>query len=92
MGNSGKQGTVSAQQQRDDGWEPGCRCYEGVDSVDRGDTVPGVVLDPFCGAGTTGLVALQLGRRFIGIDLNPKYCEMARRRMEPVLRQGRIGF
>lgn len=41
----------------------------------------GTVLDPFFGAGTTGLVALRLGRDFIGIDLNPEYCEMARKRI-----------
>jgi DNA modification methylase len=37
----------------------------------------GTVLDPFAGTGTTGLVALRLGRRYIGIDLNPAYVEMA---------------
>jgi DNA modification methylase len=41
----------------------------------------GTVLDPFFGAGTTGLVAMRLGRKFIGIELNPKYCEMARKRI-----------
>jgi DNA modification methylase len=41
----------------------------------------GVVLDPFFGAGTTGLVALRLGREFIGIELSPEYCEMAKRRI-----------
>jgi DNA modification methylase len=41
----------------------------------------GTVLDPFFGAGTTGLVAMRLGRDFIGIELNPKYCEMARKRI-----------
>ena len=41
----------------------------------------GVVLDPFFGAGTTGVVALRLGRDFIGIELNPKYCEMAKKRI-----------
>jgi DNA modification methylase len=41
----------------------------------------GTVLDPFFGAGTTGLVALNLGRDFIGIELNPKYCEMAKKRI-----------
>ena len=41
----------------------------------------GKVLDPFFGAGTTGLVALRLGREFIGIELNEKYCEMARKRI-----------
>lgn len=41
-----------------------------------------LVLDPFCGSGTTGVVALRHGRRFIGIDLNPEYCEMARARID----------
>ncbi len=37
-----------------------------------------IVLDPFNGAGTTTKVAKQLGRRFIGIDISEKYCEVAR--------------
>lgn len=41
----------------------------------------GTVLDPFFGAGTTGLAAMRLGREFIGIELNPVYCEMARTRI-----------
>lgn len=41
----------------------------------------GIVLDPFFGAGTTGLVALNNSRSFIGIEINPDYCEMARRRL-----------
>ncbi len=41
----------------------------------------GVVLDPFFGAGTTGLVASKLGRNFIGIELNPEYVEIAKRRL-----------
>jgi DNA modification methylase len=46
--------------------------------VIAGCPVGGVVLDPFVGAGTTGLVAKTHGRRFIGIELNAEYCEMAR--------------
>lgn len=41
-----------------------------------------VVLDPFCGSGTTGVAAVSLSRRFIGIDLNEKHLELARRRIE----------
>lgn len=41
----------------------------------------GTVLDPFCGAGTTGLVARRLGRQFIGVELNPTYAEMAAKRI-----------
>lgn len=43
---------------------------------------PGLVLDPFGGAGTTGLVADRLGRDAILIELNPAYAETARRRIE----------
>lgn len=43
--------------------------------------VEDIVLDPFLGSGTTGLTALTLGRRFVGIELNPDYVEMAERRI-----------
>lgn len=43
----------------------------------EGDTV----LDPFAGSGTTGMVALRHGRRFIGIELNPEYVSLARTRI-----------
>ena len=46
-----------------------------------GCPVGGVVLDPFCGSGTTLLVALRHGRRGVGIELNPTYVEMASRRV-----------
>ena len=42
----------------------------------------GTVLDPFFGAGTTGLAAQALGRRYLGIELNPKYAEMAAERLK----------
>ena len=42
----------------------------------------GTVLDPFFGAGTTGLVADRLGRNCIGIELNPQFTAMAARRVE----------
>jgi len=40
-----------------------------------------LVLDPFCGSGTTGAVALALGRRFVGVELNPEYVQIAARRL-----------
>ncbi len=45
-------------------------------------TRPGdLVLDPFIGSGTTGLVALKMDRRFVGIELNPEYVGIAERRL-----------
>ena len=41
----------------------------------------GVVLDPFCGSGTTGDVAVRHGRHFIGIELNEEYCALAKKRI-----------
>lgn len=40
-----------------------------------------IVLDPFIGSGTTGLVANKLGRHYVGIELNPQYVEIAKRRI-----------
>jgi len=45
-----------------------------------GCQVGGTVLDPFTGAGTTGVVAMREGRHFVGIELNPQYADYARQR------------
>ena len=44
----------------------------------------GTVIDPFCGSGTVGVVALRHDRNFIGLDLNPAYLDLARARIYPV--------
>lgn len=40
------------------------------------------VLDPFCGSGSTGMAAVELGHEFVGIELDPRYCDIARRRIQ----------
>ena len=45
------------------------------------------ILDPFMGSGTTGVAAVQMGRKFIGIEREPKYFEIARKRIEDAQRQ-----
>ena len=56
------------------GWTPTCDC-------DTDATEAGIALDPFAGAGTTLLKAKELGRKFVGIELNPKYADMTRARV-----------
>lgn len=69
------------------GWKPGCGCSAREYDEDTGDAVryapvPCVVADIFMGSGTVGVVAKQMGLSFIGIELNPEYCEMARKRID----------
>lgn len=60
-----------------------------VDPAEAGRNVPacrlippdGIVLDPFLGSGTTAAVAKQMGRHYIGIELNPDYCALAEQRI-----------
>jgi len=48
------------------------------------------VLDPFMGSGTTGVACVNLGRKFIGIEIEPKYFDIACRRIEEAYRQPRL--
>lgn len=43
------------------------------------------ILDPFMGSGTTGVAAVNLGRLFIGIEIDPGYFDIAKRRIEAAL-------
>jgi len=54
----------------------------------KGDTV----LDPFCGSGTTLIAALETGRKAIGIEIDERWVEVARRRLEAWHAQGRFDF
>lgn len=50
----------------------------------------GTVIDPFMGSGTTGVACAQLGRKFIGIEIEPKYFDIACRRIEQAYAQGKL--
>lgn len=57
------------------GWQKMCKC-------ETNEVNKCIVLDCFMGAGTVGLVAKQLGRDYIGLELNPEYAKMATDRIE----------
>jgi hypothetical protein len=52
-----------------------CSCNAGFE--------PGVVFDPFMGAGTVALAAINLYRRWVGIEINPEYAKIIKKRLEP---------
>ena len=58
--------------------------------IKAGCSKGGIVLDPFFGAGTTGVVALKQSKKFIGIELNPEYIEIAKARLKPYLEQRKL--
>ncbi len=58
--------------------------------IKAGCPVGGIVLDPFFGAGTTGLVALKQNKKFIGIELNKEYIKIAEKRLKPFLEQTKL--
>lgn len=59
-------------------WSPTCSCEGNTEET----IVPANVLDPFNGAGTTGVVCQEYKRTYFGIELNPKYVEMSYQRLE----------
>ena len=71
LGSSG--GALTANYQTT-GWQPTCQC-------ECKKIVPAIVLDPFMGAGTTGLVARKLSRHYVGYELNAEYIKIAEKRI-----------
>jgi len=56
--------------------------------VERADVGGGTILDPFMGSGTTGVACVKLGRRFIGIEIEPKYFDISVRRIKEAFAEG----
>ena len=57
-----------------------------IDHIGAAETI----LDPFMGSGTTGVAAIQLGRKFIGIEREERYFDIACRRIEQAAKQGQL--
>lgn len=64
------------------GWEKSCSC-------ETDEIKSCIVLDPFCGAGTTGIVSINLGRDFIGIDGKEEYIKISEQR---IIKETQLGF
>jgi len=85
-------------QSKTTGWKPGCECDQrnGIISDCEDPSlapyrpIPCTVLDPFLGSGTVAIVAHKLRRKWIGIELNPEYCEMAKKRIMKSMEQRRL--
>lgn len=54
--------------------------------TNKGDTV----LDPMCGSGTTGKIAIQLGRNFIGYEISEEYLKIAEKRIGEAVKQVKL--
>jgi hypothetical protein len=74
LGGQAHQDWLDAHPKETLGWRLGC--------AHDANPIPCTVLDPFLGSGTTAYIARKHGRRSIGIELNPDYCELAARRMQ----------
>ena len=66
-------GDAGYSESKTTGWQPTCNC--------ESDVVPCVVLDPFSGSGTTGIVSINNNRDYIGLELNPEYAELSHNRI-----------
>jgi site-specific DNA-methyltransferase (adenine-specific) len=78
---------IAAPREREHMTQKPVTLLEGVVQI----TPPGtVVLDPFMGSGTTGIAALKSGRKFIGVEMSPRFFDIACRRIEDSQRQDRL--
>jgi len=58
--------------------------------IEKSSDVGDVILDPFFGSGSVGVACLETGRKFIGIEIDLRYCQIAKQRLKPYLTQQRL--
>jgi len=79
-------GDTTPQSRGEDGYVKGHPCPRPLGQVahivQQWARPNSTILDPFMGSGTTGVAAMKMGRKFIGIEIEPKYFEIAARRIE----------
>lgn len=77
------QGSLISQKEKVEGKHPTQKPEYLLERILEASTMPGdIVLDPFNGSGTTGVVAKRLGRKYIGIDSVEDYLELSKRRIQ----------
>ncbi|MGP1619000.1 DNA-methyltransferase [Peptostreptococcus stomatis] len=94
--NSGKQmkdvwqGSLTKKTEKTEGMHPTQKPEYLLENIIASSTEPGyIVLDPFCGSGTSGVVAIRHGCRYVGIDSCSDYLDIARKRLEKELYAGK---
>ena len=87
--NNGKQmkdvwtGSLTSQKEKTEGKHPTQKPLYLLDRIIQASTQEGdLILDPFCGSSTTGVSALRLGRRYIGIEREKEYLDLSIRRLK----------
>lgn len=90
--NDGKQmkdvwtGTITKPFEKTEGKHPTQKPEYLLEKIVLASTEEGqLILDPFCGSGTTGVEAVRFGRKFIGIDNTKEYLQITKRRLEKIL-------
>jgi DNA modification methylase len=89
-GNMAESVTCGTTERKTIGWRPDCECDPVANCAGGFPPIPQIVLDPFMGSGTTGMVARQHGRDYLGIELNPEYAKMARERIAVATEPGYV--
>ena len=89
--NNGKQmndvwtGSLTKPSEKTEGKHPTQKPEYLLEKIVLASTEEGqVILDPFCGSGTTGVEAVRFDRKFIGIDISEEYLEISKKRLEKV--------
>lgn len=78
-------GVLTKPSEKTEGKYPTQKLEYLLERIVLASTVEGqVILDPFCGSGTTGVGAVRIGRKFIGIDVSEQYLQISKRRLEKV--------
>lgn len=78
-------GSLTKPSEKKEGKHPTQKPEYLLDRIVLASTKEGqVVLDPFCGSGTTGVSALRFGRKFIGIDNCEEYLQITKKRLEKI--------